>query len=110
MYNDTSMTIVSLMNGKCAETANSGNQSGTNVQMAPCNGAGSQKFVYNKTDMTFRYSLNQTTCLDAGTAVNCTIAPYDTFRYCDYTLDADTRARDLIQRMTLEEKVQHQLD
>ena len=100
------MTIISLMNGKCADAANSGNTSGTNIQMAPCTGAGNQKFVYNKADMTFRYSFNQTLCLDAGTAVNCTMGPCNTYPYCNVTLDAETRAKDLVSRMTLSEKVQ----
>lgn len=95
------------MNGKCANAENSGNISGTNMQMAPCTGAGNQKFLYNGTDMTFRYSFNQSLCLDAGTAINCTVEPYSTYPYCNVTLDAETRAKDLVSRMTLAEKVEN---
>ena len=109
MYSDTSMRIVSLMNGKCAEGAGSGNVSGTNVDMAPCSNGGHQKFMYNETDMTFRYGLNNMLCLDAGTSANCSMPPNSGYPYCNYSLDAQTRAEDLVSRMTMEEKVRTQI-
>ena len=105
LYNESTNQIVSLMNGRCAEGAGSANTSGTNVDMAPCSNGKNQMFVYNKTDMTFRYGINSMLCLDAGSSANCSVAPNSGYPYCNSSLDAKTRVDDLVSRMTLEEKV-----
>ena len=93
------------MNRKCVATAPSTNFSGANVEMWPCSGGVEQSFVYNATDGTIRSKANNDLCLDAGASVNCTIAPYNTYAYCNYTLDAESRAKDLVSRLQLVEKV-----
>ena len=44
-------------------------------------------------------------CLDVGSSGSCMEKPWSTYPYCNYQLDANTRAMDLVSRLTLDEKV-----
>ena len=105
IYNTTNGKILSLMNKFCAEGLASMSFAGTNVVTAKCTGRLNQAWFYNKTDQTFRYGMNKSLCLDAGSSVNCSVSPLNKYPYCNYTLDAETRAKDLISRLQTAEKV-----
>ena len=65
-----------------------------------------QKWIYNETDGTFHYGQNLQLCLDAGTQVNCSMSPYSSYSYCNYSNSVVDRVNDLLSRMTLTEKTQ----
>ena len=93
------------MNKRCVEGHSGGKMAGTNVEMGRCNGESSQSWFYNKTDYTFRYGADMALCLDAGSSTNCSESPASQYPYCNYSLNAETRAKDLVSRLENVEKV-----
>ncbi|XP_065841345.1 uncharacterized protein [Oscarella lobularis] len=92
------------MNKRCVEGHSGGKMAGTNVEMGRCNGESSQSWFYNKTDYTFRYGADMALCLDAGSSTNCSESPASQYPYCNCSLDAETRAKDLVSRLENVEK------
>lgn len=43
--------------------------------------------------------------MDVGSKASCQEAPWNSYPYCDPNLDIESRAKDLVRRMTLVEKV-----
>ena len=60
-----------------------------------------QQFMFNKDSIIAAY--NTSFCMSVG-YYNCTIAPFNTYPYCNQQLPVDQRVDDLISRMTLSEK------
>eukprot|EP00117_Sycon_ciliatum_P036732 scpid79446/ scgid27609/ Probable exo-1,4-beta-xylosidase bxlB; 1,4-beta-D-xylan xylohydrolase bxlB; Beta-xylosidase bxlB; Xylobiase bxlB; Probable exo-1,4-beta-xylosidase bxlB; 1,4-beta-D-xylan xylohydrolase bxlB; Beta-xylosidase bxlB; Xylobiase bxlB len=107
LYFATNKSIVSLMNQMCITATGASNTTGANIVMEPCKAnAGNQQFMYSTQDSMFHYVPNSDLCIDAGTMVNCSIAPYSAYAYCDPSNDVDTRVEDLLSRMQLGEKTQ----
>lgn len=48
---------------------------------------------------------NSEICLDVGSRASCQEQPWSTYPYCNPHLDLETRATDLVGRMTIIEKV-----
>ena len=67
-------------------------------------GGDNQKWTFNSSDNTIR-GVGSGLCLDVGSIVTCMDKPLSTYPYCNYTLDPLTRAKDLVSRLTLAEKV-----
>ena len=44
-------------------------------------------------------------CMDVGSRASCQETPWSAYPYCDPNLDTETRAKDLVNRMTIIEKV-----
>ena len=44
-------------------------------------------------------------CVDVGSRASCQEEPWSGYPYCNPSLDPDTRAKDLVSRMTVDEKV-----
>ena len=44
-------------------------------------------------------------CVDVGSKASCQEEPWSSYPYCNPNLDPDTRAKDLVGRMTVVEKV-----
>ena len=44
-------------------------------------------------------------CMDVGSRGSCQESPWSTYPYCNPNLDTETRAKDLVTRMTIIEKV-----
>ena len=106
VYDAERHTIISKMNGHCVDAQEFGNTSGSNIYAWPCTYAPNEQFIYNETSGLFRYVQNPDLCLDAGTAVNCSMEPFSSYLYCNSSLDIEDRAADLMSRMTLTEKTQ----
>jgi len=105
---DSNGHIVSKLNGKCLEVK--GNiQEGSTTQMWDCADQANQKWFYNNSDGTFRSSQAPNLCLDVGSTLSCGDYPLNTYRYCNWTLPIEERLRDLLSRMTLEEKMPQML-
>eukprot|EP00117_Sycon_ciliatum_P005145 scpid90606/ scgid9214/ Probable exo-1,4-beta-xylosidase bxlB; 1,4-beta-D-xylan xylohydrolase bxlB; Beta-xylosidase bxlB; Xylobiase bxlB len=105
-YDPTHNTIVSLMNGHCVDAQDFGNTSGSNIYVWPCTNAANEQFIYNETSGLFRYVQNPALCLDAGTVVNCSTAPFNSYPFCNRSVAVDDRVDDLLSRMQLHEKAQ----
>ena len=78
---------------------------GANVQINTCNGGDNQAWSYSSTDYTLSLKSAPEYCVDVGSTVTCMDAPLDTFPYCDITLDLETRVKDLLNRLSLSDKV-----
>ncbi|XP_065885783.1 uncharacterized protein [Dysidea avara] len=105
-YNSTTYTITSKLNDKCVDGSAYGTSDGTNIQQWECTGADNQKWMYNSTDGTFHYGMDPTKCMDAGSSVTpCQGASVEKLPFCDTTLDVAVRAKDLISRLQLSEKI-----
>lgn len=62
-------------------------------------------WTYEASTKLFRLSSNTSLCLDATpTAYSCDKYPFSTYAYCNESLDAFTRVRDLRSRVTSNEK------
>lgn len=77
----------------------------SNVEIDTCSGGDNQLWTYNQQDSTLRLSHNTNLCLDVGSLATCQISPWNTYPYCQDSLDRDARANDLLNRLTLEDKV-----
>ena len=76
------------------------------IQLGTCNRKDRQIWIYNSQDQTLRPTLDQNMCLDVGSTGSCSVHPWNTYSYCNYKLNVETRVKDLLPRMTLAEKVQ----
>ncbi|XP_065825984.1 uncharacterized protein [Oscarella lobularis] len=101
---NSNKTITSTLSGKCLDVANSGKVSGTNVQLWTCTGSASQQWTFNATSGAIQNAMNGL-CIDAGSTASCQMSPWSGYPYCDSKRSADDRAKDLISRLTLPEKV-----
>ena len=77
---------------------------GTNIQLWTCTEGDNQKWLFNDTDGTIR-GVQSGLCMDVGSTANCSVSPFKDYPYCNYKLDALTRAKDLVSRLTLADKV-----
>lgn len=58
----------------------------------------SQQFAFDNATGVFSMA-GGSLCVDAGSTVNCTVAPFNTYTYCNSLLGAATRAQDLAGRL-----------
>ncbi len=77
---------------------------GTNVQLWSCSGGDNQQWAYNSTDGTIR-GKQSGLCMDVGSKASCMEAPWSGYPYCNHSLEPEARAKDLVDRLTLAEKV-----
>ena len=92
------------MSGMCIDAQDSGKTVGTNVQLWSCSGSDNQKWTLSSADGTIR-GVQSGLCLDVGSRASCMEPPWSGYPYCNDQLDAETRAKDLVSRLTLAEKV-----
>ena len=43
----------------------------------------------------------QDLCIDVGSTATCTQPPWNTYPYCDHTLDIETKTKDLLNKHTI---------
>ena len=99
-------TIIYLMAGLCLspDTANVG--PGSTISIYPCNGQNYQQWSYNSDDSTIRHKASGL-CLDGGSPGPraCDVEPGKSLPFCDTSLDFESRARDIVSRLSSEEKI-----
>lgn len=78
---------------------------GAPIQISDCTGSDQQQFVFGNNDFTLRLKNNQNLCLDVGSKASCDVDPFKSYAYCDPTKDKDTRIKDLLNRLQLNDKV-----
>ena len=89
-------TIVSTMNGLCLES--SGIQSGARVVTNTCkSGSPNQQWAYDASSGAITQG---GFCLDAGSAANCSLAPWNGYLYCNPDAATEDRVVDLVNRFT----------
>lgn len=76
---------------------------GTSVVLVDCNEADpSQKFAFDNSTGVFSMASavdGSDLCVDAGSQVNCTTPPFNAMPYCNSSLGAGARAKDLASRL-----------
>ena len=75
------------------------------IKLGTCSGQDRQIWIYNSQDQTLRPTLDQSMCLDVGSTGSCSESPWNTYPYCNYKLDVESRVKNLLPRMSLTEKV-----
>lgn len=105
-FDSSSGRIVSMYNKMCVAVAQ-GVFASSALVLAECTSGTDnlQEFSYSSTSFTFSSKSDPSLCLQAGdTKVNCSIAPFSSYLYCDPTQGLDARINDLVSRMTPQEK------
>ena len=75
------------------------------LSMEPCDKSyKTQQFNYDTQSKYISLILNSSLCLTAMKP-NCSVKPFNTYSYCDQQLPSINRAKDLVSRMTLYEKI-----
>ena len=93
--------------GMCV-TASTPLIAGVPLSLQPCTKGGSiaQTFAYNSSTRTLILASNPTLCVDAGSSTNCSMPPQSSFPFCNHLLPPETRAADLVSRLTVPEIAQ----
>jgi len=103
----SSGTIVEIMSGLCLSAPSSDLQQYTSISIYNCNGQSYQKWYVNQTDSTIRPTNAPNLCLDGGSPNPraCDIPPGINLPFCNTSLDFETRAWDIVNRLTTQEKI-----
>jgi beta-glucosidase-like glycosyl hydrolase len=101
--------IEEISTGKVMDRANYGTTPGSQVWLWTYTGAYNQKWAYNTTDETIR-ATDTLLCLDAGGNVPppsrpCDLDPAKSLPFCNTALSYDQRVKDLLARLTVDEKM-----
>ena len=64
-----------------------------NIQIGTCNDDDTQILIYEQDG---KLRKDQDLCIDVGSVATCTQPAQNTYPYCDYTLDIETRTKDLL--------------
>ena len=106
LYNNATLRITSQYNGLCLGVANA--YPGAALALTPCttNSTDSlQQFTYSTSAHSFCLATDASLCLQAGDIfLNCSVAPFNRYAYCNTSLPIDFRIDDLVSRMTPDEK------
>ena len=107
-YDVESKQIVSLMNGFCLTVFGPDLHASASISMEKCSKANQDRQMWSYHADTGTIEANNSgLCIDAGSAVvGCTVAPFSSYPYCNYTLSVPERVEDLIKRLTVDEKAQ----
>jgi hypothetical protein len=98
-YDAGNKQIKSLYNQMCLAAISA--ILGMNIVIIKCNPNDPlQQFVYNAGTYQFSFPAVPNACIDAGSPFpNCTMAPYNSYPYCNVSLGPDERAADLAGRL-----------
>lgn len=89
-------SIRSKMNGLCVTSAGA---VGLPIEMDNCSSplSASQTWAYNATTGAISQAGG---CFDIGSIANCSVAPYNTYTYCDPSAETEARVEDFVSRLT----------
>jgi beta-glucosidase-like glycosyl hydrolase len=72
--------------------------------MKPCSESKTQQWILNGENV-HCVAVGKHMCLDMGSTPTCADAPFNTFPYCNPNMTYGDRAKDMVSRMTVEQKI-----